>query len=365
MQLGPTPEVTIAKVGGDVEVRGGEYVETTVDADGPDKGATQSDSACSAESCGGDCVIRLPAAGKAHFEQVGGQMRVKGIFGGVEAGRIGGDFAARRCGLFQIGKIGGDADLREVDGEISLGAVGGNAIVRECTGMLTVEKVGGNCDAQDVPAGLYLGAVGGNLKVCTRIEPGASYTAHAKGDLEFRIPPDSSLRIVLPAKSNLRVDSGMEPIHEGDKLIITLGSGEATAELSARGTLRVRFDSDYRREREFRSGMDQDFDAYMMDVSAQIDTHLRGLERHMEDLPEHIRHRVEGKINAAIRNVESAERHARRVGHSPAVNWSGQGGSSSEPVSEEERLAILKMLEEGKITVQDAQQLLAALEGES
>jgi hypothetical protein len=35
-----------------------------------------------------------------------------------------------------------------------------------------------------------------------------------------------------------------------------------------------------------------------------------------------------------------------------------------DPVSNEERLMILQMLEEKKITLQEAEQLLAALEGE-
>jgi hypothetical protein len=35
----------------------------------------------------------------------------------------------------------------------------------------------------------------------------------------------------------------------------------------------------------------------------------------------------------------------------------------SDPVSEEERLAILKMLQEKKITAEQAEQLLQALEG--
>jgi hypothetical protein len=162
----------------------------------------------------------------------------------------------------------------------------------------------------------------------------------------------------------MQLDSEMQAITEGNKLIVTLGRGEATAELAARGKLRVRFD-DYSREPEFRAGLDQDFDAYMLDVSAQIDSHLRGLERHLNDLPEGVRHRVERKINAAIRNVESAERHARRGAQGSGLAWGSAGGSSGEPVSEHERLAILKMLEEGKISVQDAQKLLAALEGES
>jgi hypothetical protein len=39
--------------------------------------------------------------------------------------------------------------------------------------------------------------------------------------------------------------------------------------------------------------------------------------------------------------------------------------SGNEEVSPDERMAVLKMLEEGKITVDEAQKLLTALEGGS
>ena len=40
-------------------------------------------------------------------------------------------------------------------------------------------------------------------------------------------------------------------------------------------------------------------------------------------------------------------------------------GAASDPVSEEERLMILQMLEQGNISLEEAEQLLAALEGKS
>ena len=40
-------------------------------------------------------------------------------------------------------------------------------------------------------------------------------------------------------------------------------------------------------------------------------------------------------------------------------------GETSEPATDEERLTILRMVEEGKVTVSEAEALLKALEGES
>jgi len=76
---------------------------------------------------------------------------------------------------------------------------------------------------------------------------------------------------------------------------------------------------------------------------------------------------------AARRLERHAERQARRWGgnvSSDPWNWNvGPRGvptppsPASEPVAEEERMAILKMLAEKKITAEQAEQLLNALEG--
>jgi hypothetical protein len=41
----------------------------------------------------------------------------------------------------------------------------------------------------------------------------------------------------------------------------------------------------------------------------------------------------------------------------------GSGGERPDEASEEERLMVLKMVEENKISIEEAEQLLAALEG--
>jgi hypothetical protein len=76
---------------------------------------------------------------------------------------------------------------------------------------------------------------------------------------------------------------------------------------------------------------------------------------------------------AARRMGRHAERQARRWKGNVKVgrwNWDMDSkgfptppGTPSEPVAEEERMAILKMLSEKKITAEQAEQLLSALEG--
>ena len=79
--------------------------------------------------------------------------------------------------------------------------------------------------------------------------------------------------------------------------------------------------------------------------------------------------KIERKIEAAKRKkaIQARAAAARKRGRKRGAWTVGVKLSpepASEPVSEEERLAILRMLEQKKITPDEAEKLLAALEGE-
>jgi hypothetical protein len=79
--------------------------------------------------------------------------------------------------------------------------------------------------------------------------------------------------------------------------------------------------------------------------------------------------RLQRKLESARRRAEmkarAAERAARDRRRRPETStWSPpEPESPSQPVSDEERLMVLQMLEQQQITLEQAEQLLAALEG--
>ncbi len=98
------------------------------------------------------------------------------------------------------------------------------------------------------------------------------------------------------------------------------------------------------------------------------------------DLSDRIRRQVEAATRKAERKIQEAQRKAHHAefrlqrnkglrAHVDMGRWNvtpgsfTPGGISGEPVSDEERMTILKMLQEKKITAEEAEKLLAALEG--
>ena len=87
---------------------------------------------------------------------------------------------------------------------------------------------------------------------------------------------------------------------------------------------------------------------------------IRRAQEKMNRKLEAARRRAEMKARAA----ERAARDRRRRPEPPT--WvTSPTKPVSEPVSDEERLMILQLLEQGKVTTDEAEQLLAALEGKS
>ena len=97
--------------------------------------------------------------------------------------------------------------------------------------------------------------------------------------------------------------------------------------------------------------------------------HLEAANRHAETAGK----RASIKIDAAMRRAEAkaraAEVRSRRGQAAVRIgrwNWDAsphKAAQTSAPVSDEERLSILKMLQQKKITIEEAEKLLAALEG--
>lgn len=103
-----------------------------------------------------------------------------------------------------------------------------------------------------------------------------------------------------------------------------------------------------------------------------------GLGGHISDRVERATERAQRSVERQQRRTEDrlrqAEKKVERVRARTGVDlgrwlWRRRGGTiggdpSNEPVSADERMAILRMLQDKKITSAEADQLLAALEGE-
>ena len=281
------------------------------------------------------------------------------MMGGIEIKEVHGDLSVRDVGALSIDAIHADFSLRGAKGNLYIKNAYGDVSIRDVDGTVTLDSV-----ADD----LALRGARGNIKVnvgedvVVYLEPKANgeYTVHAGDDILLVLPKSANATVSMQG-DEIDIDwQGIEPDEEATERVVVLGDGSAKINLTAGGDVRVtnRADAGESAE-EFGNfaGLNFDWSGFGDRISRQVTD------------------RVTKRVEEATRRAERhAERHVRQ-GKSGLVvgrwNWDFKGTPKpptpptppSEPVSEDERMAILKMLAEKKITAQQAEELLSALDG--
>lgn len=318
---------------------------------------------------GGDCSARR--VGSLNIgAAVSGDLTLKDVGGSIEAGFVGGCCSARHVGTLNVGEIGGDARIRYATGQLTLGSVGGSATLRDIDAPISIEQVSGDFLGRHLPFGVQAAQVSGNLVLRTDFNPETASHFTVSGNALLHIPESTSVRIRAQAGGRLSTDPSLQAVTENGHTVVTFGDGAATVDVTAQGNLSIKGRGDYDLDEEISVAFDDEFSAYIDNLSTQFQEKI---ETHLSDLPERIRSRVERKLGAARRHMEAAQRQvdlavesATRLDHHPRgvrIDFDMGGEPSIEPVKDEERLLILQMLEDGRITVEEAKNLLAALEG--
>jgi hypothetical protein len=366
LNLGKSPRVEIGCCDGDLEARGLSRQDIALESDTSSFQFTTAQQTVVVDYMEGSCAIRMPEQGHLRIGSLSGQLTLKGVLGTTEVQHVEGDCVGRHIGSLTVGSIDGDAHLRHTGSPITLGAVGGSATLRDIDMPITITHIGGSFWGRNLPAGLHIEQVDGDLALHTDFAPGSSFQLAVSGDVLFRVPSNATVRFKILRKIAIQVDEGLKIIDEGEQKIIVLGTGAAEVQVSAAASIRVQSDETCDMESGRAFTFDGNIDAYMTDVSAKIDAQMSQIEAKLNNLPDRVRSRIERKLEAAQRKVESALHDAEKAGGSDQYAWCGQVicAPPHEPISEEERISILRMLEKGTITIQEAENLLATLEKE-
>lgn len=404
------PEVIIEQVGGDLDVKGWDRPEVAVFYESDQLKLEEQDDVVRIRCDDGGCDVRLPNQATIELQQVHGNARFKLLDDRLEIEQVHGSFAISSAASVKVDTVHGDLWARGIAGDFLARQVHGNATLRDIEGACELGEVMGNLDLRHV-VGSVQAVAHGNVRMRLAELCGTKYSLQADGNVNCRIPEDASLKLQLASHAGLikvRMADGTQ-IFQQPQTELTLGEGKVEMSLSAGGVLYL-FGEEPEVEEEKSAGIDlgPDFDrqlneqiqaqieAQMMEMTsrlneqmAQISTRLSGIglsaeqkERIMERAraareraSERAQERVQRAREKLDRKLEEAQRRHEARTHSRGKHtWSFQWPSPPAPpsppqpprppaASEEERMMILRMLEQKKITVEDAEKLLAALEG--
>lgn len=363
--------------------------------------------------CTSDCSVRVPRQSPLFAEVLHGDAVFKGVEGAIVIKEAKGNLDLRSVGPTRIETAHGALSAKNIFGSLTIGQVDGNTSVRDIQGDFIVENmIRGNLQINDIQGSATARC---NGEIALRLDPipGEAYQFTTNGNIMVRLSKDASAVIKFERAAHLIVNLPDIRLNQAGKqpYEITLGDGDATLALSANGNIQVSAQAPEWDMPGFGpdSG-DQVGDmaeAYSEQITRQLEAQMEMLEQQIEaqtaqmnlslggvGLSEEQRQRIEErarqagerareraeermrqaqerlerKLAATQRRAEQKSRNAERR-RQWSFSWGGAATPPpppmppTAPVTDEERMTILRMLEQKQISLEEAEKLLAALEG--
>lgn len=377
--------VSVDNVGGDLQIVGWERAEITAKTDD-----SQLDLQADAETIHvrsrGDLILYVARDVIVHISRVGGDADLRAIAGSMEIAAVGGDLQMRNLGGVHVHSVGGDMSLRSCTGDLLADSIGGDASLHEIKGDVHI-NVGSDLYLRGAE-GNVIAKVGSDAALYLHPKPGTEVNVQAGSDALLRLPAKADVELSLQGcdDESIRVDlPGVVPAEIGLFRSLVIGNGGAKISLVAGSEVIVTSrDEEWENMAEFDPlGRDGPFAAgefpgLSSDLHASISRRVeqatrRALESSMraQEQSDRVQRRVDAAMRRAEEKMRSTEQRSMHMGIK--VGRFGVGVESPrppmpprvvpDPVSDEERLVILKMLQDKKISLQDAEKLLSALEG--
>ena len=410
----------VLDVSGDLRLKGQDDFQVIAKADSPEDLSLEARDDQVVIHCISSCSVRVPRAAVVQIQAVHGDAVIKALDGSLSIDTVNGELELRNVCATSIGKVSGNLTAKNVDGDINMDTIVGDVSVRSVQGNFIIAgKISGNLSLSDV-GGSAKASANGNIMLRLDPAPGHDYEFDCTGNLFCRLSSDASVEISVPKASQVMVD--LPGIHASAPVqtpyALTLGEGDAKISLSANGNVILDTHApDWDMEDldiDMGAEVDVMADAVSQQISDQVESQVRMMEdqlnaqlssltmrlsaarltedqaRRIEDrarqaseraterAQERMRRaqaRMEQKMAAAQRKMEykaqameRAERHGRHPIGLGVLTFPGSPRPPTppgEPVKEEERLMILRMLEQKKITMEEAETLLTALEDQA
>jgi DUF4097 and DUF4098 domain-containing protein YvlB len=418
-EVSDTPRLTVL-CNSDLDVNGGREREVAIKVYGSEEDVEvdQQDEQLIIKSRA-RCKIGCPQGTALTLEAVHGDVRIRRIDGPITAGDLHGDSQLKDVGPATIASTSGDLRVRSANGDLELRNASGDVLVRGVNGDLRLGDVSGGLSARDVKGTLSCDSASGDLSVrgieghvfCksvsgdlsaayleggleavvsgdsslkTDFTPGCDYRVSASGNVSLKFPTNANARFQITASGNIHHKVEWSEIVEASGKALTgrVGDGEANVEITASGnvTLRSRAEA-----KEFIFGFepeDVELDLELESMAEELERSIQVHMAQMETLNAQIEAElsriddaaIQRKVQAATRKAEHAAERARLKADRAQRRWQRMGAQrptpatpprrpKTDPVTEDERLMILRMVQEGKISTDEAARILEAMEG--
>lgn len=325
----------------------------------------------------GDLVVRNSP--RVNIGQADGDVIVTNADDSVSAGEVHGDIKLRNVGSVNLGSIDGDLSGRYLQGSVEIGKANGDVNLHTVSEDLHIGKSQRDVNLSNLGGLVRVESVDGDIRLRGSLSAGKHHL-QAQGDVVIRWPVNAPL-VVTAQAPNIANRLPLEDVQEEPgSLSGRLGDGETFVEVQAGGRVVLKpAEPEVAWEGEFGPDFAGDFVDMGLELAGLGERLASELESHMASLSANIEKRFGPDFaqkmaeKAALKAEKAMERVARRAERAQqrAERHAGRYGSWTEPprpapkpkATPEEQLKVLEMLEQGLISVEEANTLLKAMEG--
>ncbi|MDP2778709.1 MAG: hypothetical protein Q8O48_13810, partial [Anaerolineales bacterium] len=352
ISAGLTPKIIIESIGGDLSLVGWEGDDILLKADDDVIHVSQDGDQVNL-SCDDDLSLRVPKAASILINKIGGDASIRGVMGGIELKEIGGDLSIRDVDSVSIDTVQADFSLRGAKGHLSLKSANSDVSIRDVDGHVSLDTVADDLALRDVRGNVNAN-VAEDVVMYLNPQAGNVYSVTAGDDILLVMPPKANATLTLNA-DQIDVDwKGVEKDEDATSRVITLRDGSATMTLNAGGDIRVSNQADAGESAEdfgnF-AGIGMDWSGFGERISRHVTAATQRTQRKVEEAAR----RIENKTREAERRFRR-DRVGLEIG---PWNWDFSPKGVPMPpkpqASDEERMVILNMLQEKKITSEEAE----------
>ena len=313
-------------------------------------------------------LAKVPSQSSIVLQGCSGDARIQNVHE-LHVGRHRGDLSADRVSQNEISSVHGDVSFRDSDSvyitalngdlrarvvreKVTVVGVRGRVTLRRTAGLAQLQGITGDLIIRDAEGDVDVRDLTGDVKLSGNVQSG-HHQLEVNGDAEIYLDPASNVHVTLEAplgriRGSVELNASQATAHT---LAGSLGHGGARlAVLTHVGDIRFRLRAAHEWEDELWERA-----AARASREAERTSHLEEkLRLKSERLQEKARQRSE-------RLAEAAEKRASRL-----RRWSAHRGSATREGGDnlgDERVAVLRMLAEGKISAEQAEALLEAMEG--
>ncbi len=357
----------------------------------------------------GDLRLAVPSAAALALETVHGDAKIKQVTGDLSLTEVRGDLILLDIGMAKVGDVQGDAVAKNIVGPLNMGAIKGDVVVRHVDDSVAIESVAGDLVMQNINGNVGVGQVMGdvnlndvtgavsvaestrdvNLKMVNgpvsitnatgdiRLKGSLGKGDHnlcAGGDIVVRWPVGRSLNLVATASQIVNRLPLTDLVEKDGSLVGRIGEGGTAVNLTAGGRIILKAAQanngkwgGYQGD-DFNMSYAFDFETLGAQISAKVNEQISRVASELESafgpdfadqMAAKFSHHTERAAAQAEKAAAKAHRHYAR--HAPPPPKSASSTTASKATTEEQ-LKILRMVEKGAISPEEASMLLEALE---